>query len=284
MVAYPAMLSNDIFNYIATAKVLFTYHENPYIIMPIEFTGDPLLKFMHAANKTALYGFVWILLTGIPFVLGFSNIFLTLFSFKLFITIFYLLTIYYIGKITKQKLSMILFGLNPLVLIETMVSGHNDIVMMFFALVSLWVFLKRESLKGIVLLLLSIFIKYASGILVPLYLYMYITKHYEMRKMLTLAAVSMFCIFFLSSIREEIYPWYAIWFLIFVVLIPQKRVLLTLSILFSFSLLFRYIPYMFFGTYGGITQGVKTVLTFAAPSLYLLFILGKTLWVKVSSR
>src|SRR5690349_6878916 len=28
---YPAMVSFDIFNYIATAKVTFFYHENPYI-------------------------------------------------------------------------------------------------------------------------------------------------------------------------------------------------------------------------------------------------------------
>ncbi len=41
--SYPAMLSYDIFNYIATSKVLFFYHENPYVVMPIEFTGDPLL-------------------------------------------------------------------------------------------------------------------------------------------------------------------------------------------------------------------------------------------------
>src|SRR3989344_1423493 len=37
--SYPAMLSYDIFNYVTTSKVLFFYHENPYIVMPIEFIG-----------------------------------------------------------------------------------------------------------------------------------------------------------------------------------------------------------------------------------------------------
>ena len=49
--SYPAMLSFDVFNYIATAKVLFFYHENPYIIMPIEFVPDPLLSFQEYSQS-----------------------------------------------------------------------------------------------------------------------------------------------------------------------------------------------------------------------------------------
>ncbi len=61
--SYPAMVSYDIFNYVATAKVSFYYFENPYLLMPIQFLNDPLLLFMQAANKTALYGPFWIMLT-----------------------------------------------------------------------------------------------------------------------------------------------------------------------------------------------------------------------------
>ena len=39
--SYPAILSFDIFNYIFTAKVFYLYHENPYIVMPIEFSILP---------------------------------------------------------------------------------------------------------------------------------------------------------------------------------------------------------------------------------------------------
>ncbi|MBI5620716.1 hypothetical protein HY949_02985, partial [Candidatus Gottesmanbacteria bacterium] len=65
--AYPA-LSNDIFNYIATAKVTFLYRENPYIVMPIDIPNDASFTSLHAANKVALYGPVWIALTAIPHV------------------------------------------------------------------------------------------------------------------------------------------------------------------------------------------------------------------------
>src|SRR5581483_4454944 len=88
LLAYPTMLSFDIFNYIATAKVLFHYHENPYIIMPMEFIGDPLLHYTRAANKVALYAPFWIFITGSPYVLGFKNIFLILFNFKILNVLF----------------------------------------------------------------------------------------------------------------------------------------------------------------------------------------------------
>ena len=141
--SYPGMLSFDIFNYIVTAKVLFFYHENPYIIMPIEFVGDPLLSFTHAANKISLYGASWILITAIPYFVGIGNFLLTLFSFKLFVSMFYLGTVFLIWKISKNLISVALFSLNPLVIIETLVSGHNDIVMVFFSLFSFYILMKK---------------------------------------------------------------------------------------------------------------------------------------------
>ena len=69
--AYPAMLSYDIFNYVTTSKVLFGYHENPYILTPLQFVGDPFLEFTRATNKIALYGPFWILVSVFPYILGF---------------------------------------------------------------------------------------------------------------------------------------------------------------------------------------------------------------------
>src|SRR5258706_7777551 len=176
ILAYPAMLSYDIFNYIATSKVLFFYHENPYIIMPIEFLGDPLLLFMHAANKVALYGHFWILITGIPFILSLNNFLLSLLLFKLFILPFYFGMLFIMSKFSKNFLSVLSFVLNPLVIIETFVSGHNDIVMMFFTLASLYLLLKKRIFYALILLFLSIMINYATIFLLPLWIYIWIKQ------------------------------------------------------------------------------------------------------------
>ena len=282
--SYPAFVSYDIFNYIATAKVSFYYFENPYLIMPIQFANDPLLLFTHAANKTALYGPFWILLTSIPFVLGFGQFLITLFNFKLLILAFYLLTSYLIYKVSKNTQGLILFALNPLVVLESLMGTHNDIAMMFFAIASLYLFKNKKVLFGLIFLLLSIFIKFATFFLIPVFIFLFIQnikgRQIKWDKVFLISSISMFAIFLLSSLREEIYPWYGIWFLIFIPFINNsflKDFYLSLSI----GLLLRYIPYMYLGTYFGPTPILKMVLMLTPVFLFLIY---KTIKIGINLR
>ncbi len=283
--SYSAFTSFDIFNYLATTKTLFFYKENPYIVMPIEFMGDPLLLFTHAANKIALYGPFWIGLTSIPYVLGLGNFLLTLFSFKLFVSLFYLGTVYLLWKMSKNLFSLTLFALNPLVVMESLSSSHNDIVMMFFALLSFFLLMKKKTIYAFIFLVFSIFIKYATIFLLPVFIYsawkIFKKEKIDWQRVFLFSALSMFVIFFLSSLREEIYPWYAIWFLSFVALIPKKKLFLYISLAFSFGLLFRYIPFMLLGTHFGLTPTIKTIVTFTPPILISIYVyLKKSIWFK----
>ncbi|OGH06535.1 MAG: hypothetical protein A2W22_05230 [Candidatus Levybacteria bacterium RBG_16_35_11] len=266
--SYPAMLSYDIFNYIATAKVAFFYGENPYLVMPIEFGNEPILAFMQAANKTALYGPFWILLTGIPFFLGFSNFIATLFSFKIFVSSFYVLTCFLSYKLSKDRFTLVLIGLNPLILIESLISSHNDIVMMFFALLSVYFLLRNGKVKSYLFLFFSFLIKFATFFLLPVFL---VFKKIKDRQKFLFLFLSMFAIFLLSNFRE-IYPWYAIWFLVFAFLTPKNKIILWVSLAFSFSLLFRYIPFMYFGTHFGNTPLIKTSVSFFFPFATLIYL------------
>jgi len=276
--SYPAMLSYDIFNYIATSKVYFFYQENPYVVMPFEFIGDPLLSFTHAANKIALYGPLWIFLTGIPYFLGFGNFIITLFSFKFFIAIFYLGTISLIWKMSKNIIPVILFSLNPLVVIETLISGHNDIVMIFFVLLSFFLLTKKKVFFAVLFFILSILIKYSTILLLPVFLYaiwkIAEKKEINWKTIFYFSSLLMYIAFLLSPIREEIYPWYAIWFIPFAFLVPDKKILLYTSITFSFSLLLRYTPYMLTGTYAGQTPFIKEIVSFIPPVLVFIYYYG----------
>lgn len=280
--SYPAMLSYDVFNYIITSKVVFSYHENPYIIMPIQFAGDPLLAFTHAANKIALYGPSWITLSAFPYLLGFGNFIITLFNFKLAAAIFYLLTTWLIYKMTKNFLSVAIFSLNPLVVIETLISGHNDIVMMFFAVFALLLISRKKIILAFVFLLVSALIKYSTIFLLPVFIYLAVAKkEINWQKIYLSCAFLMFIPFILSPIREEIYPWYAIWFLLFTALVPKNKSIFILSLAFSFSLLLRYVPFMLLGTYSYPTPIIKTILTFVPVSVAVIYLLiKKKLWSK----
>ena len=275
LLSYPAMLSYDIFNYIFTAKVLYLYKENPYIIMPIEFVQDPLLLFTHAANKTALYGYLWVILTAIPYFLSFGNFILMLFNFKLLVLLFYLGMISLIWKISRNLFSVLFFALNPLVIIETLIGGHNDVAMMFLALFSFYLIMRKRIIMSIIFLVVSILIKYSTLFLVPVFIYVlwkiHIKDKINWQFVFYISSFSMMVIFFFSPLREEIYPWYAIWFLTFLCLIPEKKFILYTSLVFSFSLLLRYIPFMLTGTYLGYTQVVKTIISFTPPGLFAIY-------------
>lgn len=286
--SYPAMLSYDIFNYLTTAKVLFFYRENPYIVMPIEFRGDELLLFTRAANKTALYGPSWLLLTGFPYLLSFGNVLLALLNFKILIFLFYFGTAFLIFKLSKNWFSVFLFALNPLVIIETLVSLHNDIVMIFLALLSFLFLMKKKIWPALIFLILSILIKYAALFLIPVFIYgvfkIFKKQPLPWEKIFYFSAILMLLAFLLSPIREEIYSWYALWFFAFVSLIPSRKNLLSISLALLLGLLLRYIPYLFSGTYSGLTPFFKEIFTFSPPFFVLVFLLFKDkLWVKSSS-
>lgn len=273
--SYPAMLSYDIFNYVTTSKVLFFFKENPYVVMPIEFLGDPLLEFTHAANKIALYGPVWLVLTGIPFFLGFGNFIINLFALKFLIGIFYLTSVFIVWKISKNIMSIIFFAFNPLIVVETLVSGHNDIAMISLTLFSLYLFTKKKMILAVLFFVLSIFIKYATILLTPVLLFiiwrLIRDKGINWAKVYYFSSLLMLISFLLSPIREEIYPWYAVWFIPFAFLVPDKRLLLYISIAFSFGLLLRYTPYMLTGTYAERTPFIKEVVSFAPPALVFAY-------------
>ncbi|MEK7168900.1 MAG: hypothetical protein AAB532_00640 [Patescibacteria group bacterium] len=274
--SYPAMVSYDIFNYVATAKVSFYYFENPYLLMPIQFLNDPLLLFMQAANKTALYGPFWIMLTSIPFLLGFGQFILILFNFKFFIFVFYLLTTYLLNKLNSDVKNLIIFALNPLVLFELFVGGHNDIVMMFLVILSFYLLKNKKILLALVFLTLSIFIKFASLFLLPIIIYIVIQnikkREISWDKVFVASSILMFTVFLLSTFREEIYPWYGIWFLAFTPLFKNK-LLKGFYLALSFGLLLRYIPYMYLATYLSPTPLIKTILMITPVILYLIYMI-----------
>ena len=91
--------------------------------------------------------------------------------------------------------------------------------------------------------------------------------------------------FILSPIREEIYPWYAIWFLPFISIVFQKRTLVYISVALSFGLLLRYVPFMLFGTHFGVTPFLKISVTLTPVFFVLIYVfLRDKLWLKIFSR
>lgn len=281
--SFPAF-SYDIFNYITTAKLTFFHHENPYLVMPVEIAGEPYLTFTRAANKVALYGPVWILLTAIPHYLGGGGIWQTILAFKLCNALCYLVTAYLIYKMTKSVQNVLFFALNPLVIIEVLISAHNDITMVAFVLLGILLWYTKgigNKVLGAVSLLASVLVKGASIVLLPLLFFKNISKE----QFLTLAYVLFGVVFFIAApIREELYPWYAVWLVAIAACLDGKKhsLLLGFTIILSFALELRQLPYIYMGYYEGVGPMARTLLTITPILIFGVYRFGKK-YVKKSN-
>ena len=100
--------------------------------------------------------------------LSFGSITMALFIFKISSLIIHLINCLIIKKLTKSNKYMLLYGINPLVLLELLSNVHNDIYLIFFVLLSLYFLIKKKNIcLTILFLILSIALKYSTVLIVP---------------------------------------------------------------------------------------------------------------------
>ena len=97
--------------------------------------------------------------------------------FKLFNILIHMLCCFFIWKITKRKILVVLYGLNPLILFEGLSNVHNDILVVLFIIVSIY-FLKnrKQIIPAIIFLALATTVKYYAILFVPFITIYYLKK------------------------------------------------------------------------------------------------------------
>ncbi len=250
--------SYDFFNYMFAAKQIVHYHVNPYQFAPWDMLGDPMLSFMHSVDKVYVYGPLSLVFSAPLYVLGFGYLLPTFYLFKAFAALSYLGCVWAIYKILKKEkphhalFGAAFFGLNPLVLIEGLVSAHNDIPMMCLALLATWALFERKWLWSLVLLSASFLTKQVTVFLIPIFLLQLIPL---VRKRVSFYWFILLCIglqtvggWFVLQ-QREMQPWYFLWLLPFIALLPISILLTITTIGVSLGLLLRYVSFLYFGNW-----------------------------------
>lgn len=140
--------SKDVFFYMGNGRLIDKYGFNPYSTSVSEMenldTSDCILKTVGSQNEYKfVYGPLFLTICGLLNKISFSSVALYLYEFKILNLLVYLLTTYLIYKLTKRKKLAIVFAFNPLVLLEVLVNVHNDIFVVFFALLG-FLFVKES--------------------------------------------------------------------------------------------------------------------------------------------
>ena len=172
----PVMLSSDVFAYALYGRVTSVYHANPYDLAPPVAPGDPFLKLFGQEYLPSWYGPVWTLVSAGITKLGGEHVGLTVLLFRLTAMLAALacagLILASLRRHAPERAAsgLVFFLWNPLLIIETGISGHNDSVMLVFVLLAVWLHLRGWKTGAVVALTLSALVKFLTGMLIPLYI------------------------------------------------------------------------------------------------------------------
>ena len=273
--------SYDLFNYIFDAKIVTHYHLLPYFYSALDFPKDPMLSFMRWTHRTFPYGPSWLALTVPISYIGMNYFLPTFFLFKILMGLSFLGSCYLIYKISEKLfpenalLNLAFFALNPLVLIECLVSAHNDIPMIFFFLLSVNLFLEKKKILSWVSNIFSIGVKFSTGVIFPLFL---ILEYFDRTKrkinwekffiwsfLLSLTTV------ILATIRTTFQPWYLVFPLSLAAFLPRKFYIFIPVVLATVFGLAVYTPYVFMTDYAKIYPQVVQNIEIAGLLAIVLF-------------
>ncbi len=160
----PVVTSQDVFSYIAYARMEVIYHLDPLTTVPAQISKDPIYPHIFWVNQPSIYGPVWTLITcGLQWlsVLMFGAkrilpmvLFLRLFNLALHIASVQLVwsLIGHLQRLngasspqaqTRRLQATLAFAWNPLLLFEACVNAHTDTAVLFLLLLALWFLVPR---------------------------------------------------------------------------------------------------------------------------------------------
>lgn len=181
--------STDVYSYIGNGWAAAHYGENPYYTATGEITDrtgqiDPMLN--KVANcwkyETVVYGPLWTLIcTGLSYI-SFGNIDIALMIFKLANILVHILNTILVYKITRKKLFMIIYGLNPFILFEAISNVHNDIFIILFILLAIYFTIRRKNLFiAVACVAFATAVKYLAILILP-FIVLYYVKNKDVKK------------------------------------------------------------------------------------------------------
>jgi len=179
LLLYPAT-SSDLFHYVMEGRILWVHHQNPFTVPPAFYPHDPFYlvngwDIVVWETLPSPYGPLWAVLTALPLLLGHGDLLWTFMAFKLLAIAFYFLgavaifhTVRYLRP-GKEWAATLLFTWNPLVLLYVAGNGANDVIMMGFTLLALYLGVRGRWNVAFPVLALATLVKFVSAVLIPVF-------------------------------------------------------------------------------------------------------------------
>ncbi len=181
--------SKDVFAYIGNGWIGAHYHENPYQMsigeVQEKYQAQQDGMFQKVAPvwlyERVTYGPLSTLLVTVFSGLSLGNIDVALCLFKVVNWLVHLGCCYLIFKITGKRKFVVLYGLNPVILLEGLADVHNDLWLVFFVLLAMYFARQKKSLVlTTVSVGLATTVKYVAVLILP-FLVIYLVRKADLK-------------------------------------------------------------------------------------------------------
>ncbi len=156
----PVLTSQDLFSYIAYARIGVLYHLNPLTTPPINIAKDPIYPYLYWVHQPSAYGPTWAIITcGLQWLalrFGSTNIFTMVLLLRIFNLAMHLSSVQLVWSISgylqrlypfisfrRRVQATLAFAWNPFLLFEACINAHNDTTILFLVLLALWFLVSR---------------------------------------------------------------------------------------------------------------------------------------------
>lgn len=176
----PNLQSGDVYSYIAYGRIAALFGGNPFIQPPSAFgkLDSTYVGYVNWKNVASVYGPVWIYLSMVLTTLVeaiHSHVIAYVLSYKLFAMALHIVNGCLIWSILgrlrpeQQQWGTALYLLCPLALVEFVGNAHNDVLMITFILLALWLHVRAQWPWAITALTFAVLTKWIALLILPLY-------------------------------------------------------------------------------------------------------------------
>jgi alpha-1,6-mannosyltransferase len=165
----PPLLSQDVFSYIAYARLGVTHSLDPYTHAPIDIVGDPVFPFAGSQDAESVYGPAFTLLT---YPLANLSLGAALWILKIIAALASLGIVALVWRGAQllgrdPVLPALVVGLNPLVLVHAVGGAHNETLVVLFTVAGVVAFLAGRPAGGAAIATAGAAFKASAGLVVP---------------------------------------------------------------------------------------------------------------------
>ncbi len=174
LILLPRIFSGDLYLYMFYGRTIAEYGENPLLVAPRHFRDDSHLQWVNRyRNLPSAYGPVWLMfsamLSGVAGEARFANL-LTYKVALLGLHVLVTIVVWAVLRRTRPQRAVwgaIFYGWNPLVLLETVGNGHNDVMSACFAALAILASVHARWLLAVCLLTAAAMVKLPALLLLP---------------------------------------------------------------------------------------------------------------------